>query len=404
MICRPDEHCGRRLETLRAGWLIDGTGGAVKRDQLITVQAGKIRAVESFKDGDSHPEPVKDLSHCTLLPALMDAHAHLTFSGTLDPDVRKAQLGQSVQAAYAAIDRHLEDCLNHGVLAVRHGGDRRGDLRRFVQQRKPPIEVLATGWGWHAPGRYGRMIGRAPAETEELADAVVRDAHHGDHIKIINSGINSLDCFGHETRPQFSQSQLKRLCRYARQKELTVMVHANGYTAVKEAIEAGCHSIEHGYFMGTENMQRMAERGVVWVPTAVPMDALTQDGVVLPKQRQVARKTLDHQLDQIAEARHQGVTIALGTDAGSLGVDHGVAVSRELALLLAAGLTITEAVRCATLTAARLMGLKLSGAILPGWRADFIVVKGGPEKMPSSLSPPAASCRKGYWHVSPTVA
>ncbi|AQV01094.1 hypothetical protein [Desulfococcus multivorans] len=51
------------------------------------------------------------------------------------------------------------------------------------------------------------------------------------------------------------------------------MVHCNGETPVAIAVEAGCDSVEHGFFMGEENLRRMADMGTVWVPTAVTMKA-----------------------------------------------------------------------------------------------------------------------------------
>ena len=57
---------------------------------------------------------------------------------------------------------------------------------------------------------------------------------------------------------------------------LSVMVHANGEAPVRIAAMAGCRSVEHGFFMGSENLSRMADRGVTWVPTAVTMQAYAE--------------------------------------------------------------------------------------------------------------------------------
>jgi imidazolonepropionase-like amidohydrolase len=82
------------------------------------------------------------------------------------------------------------------------------------------------------------------------------------------------------------------------------MVHANGHLPVKLAICAGCDSIEHGFFMGEENMRRLADTGVVWVPTAVTMKAYgdylkNQGHRSDPSFADVSRKNLEHQLAQI---------------------------------------------------------------------------------------------------------
>ena len=176
------------------------------------------------------------------------------------------------------------------------------------------------------------------------------------------------------------------------------MVHANGVEAVRIAIAAGCDSIEHGYFMGSENLQQMAEKGIVWVPTLIPMAVLTTLDMLSPKQRDVAAKTADHQKNQVAQAMALGVTIGLGTDAGSIGVHHGSAVRQELEILIECGMTVEQAIQCATLHNAELMGRSLNRGIAKGLRADFIVVPIGYGGLISKIGSPLWICRKGKWY------
>jgi imidazolonepropionase-like amidohydrolase len=77
--------------------------------------------------------------------------------------------------------------------------------------------------------------------------------------------------------------------------------------------------------------------------------------------------------------------VALGTDAGSPGVLHGEAVVEELKLLIRAGFSLTEAVRCATVNGADLLGLD-RGRIAVGSRADFLVARGTPAQLPRKFS------------------
>lgn len=384
---------------IRAGWLIDGRGGPVKTDVVLCVRDGRIDQIHSYR---SPMDGALDYSKATLLPVLMDAHVHLALAGTRNAQIRQAQLTQSSSEAQAAIARHLEHHWQSGVGAVRDAGDRHGEVLRFKGQagsesNLPPVRVAATCWAWHAAGRYGRMIGQAPPPRISLAQAVAALMEDIDHIKIIQSGLNSVDRFGRQTEPQFSDSQLRQTIDMAHAANRPVMVHANGEVPVRLAVEAGCNSIEHGYFMGTENVRRLAESGTVWVPTAVPMAALARDPGLSADQRQVADRTLADQLEQIALAHRSGVTMAVGTDAGTQGVDHGSAVRQEMALLMSAGLSLTQVIRCATLNTARLMGLEQRGALLPGWRADFIAVPGSPAELPESLSAIQAICLGGRW-------
>jgi imidazolonepropionase-like amidohydrolase len=120
-----------------------------------------------------------------------------------------------------------------------------------------------------------------------------------DHVKIINSGLNSLCCFGKETSPQFDSKDLAETAERVHRLGLKLMVHANGELPVKMAIEAGCDSIEHGFFMGRENLMRMAERGTFWVPTAFTMAACARMSDPGSTQSEVAGRNLEHQLEQL---------------------------------------------------------------------------------------------------------
>jgi imidazolonepropionase-like amidohydrolase len=232
------------------------------------------------------------------------------------------------------------------------------------------------------------MIGRTPLPEKGMTGSI-RDHERGDLIKIINSGPNSLSAFGKETSPQFTLEDLRDASAYGHSIGLKLMVHANGQLPVKQALEAGCDSIEHGYFMGKENLKRMAEKRTPWIPTVFAMESLC---AVLRKtpEAETAARNVEHQLEQIRIAREQGVIVALGTDSGSLGVHHGKALIEELRLFMTAGMCLEEAVQCATSRNAALLGLRRVGSLYPGTRAVFVVTQGGPERLPDSLRSPEA--------------
>jgi len=128
----------------------------------------------------------------------------------------------------------------------------------------------------------------------------------------------------------------------------------------------------------------MADKGVAWVPTAVTMSAYARIFEQTGRNPDVARRTLDHQIEQLAIARRLGVTVALGTDSGSPGVDHGAAVIEEMQLLMQAGYSLAEAIRCATANGAHLVGGEF-GLIEPSKPATFVIVEGSPSTLPESL-------------------
>lgn len=393
--------------TVRADWLVDGSGGPVQKDIWIRLCGDRIVAVHrNDPESISPTQPDVDLSGMTILPALIDAHVHLAFPGSEDPEIRRAGISANRQRVEKQIRENLHQHWRCGVLGVRDGGDRDGHVLRIKCQERSfgdaPVDWAAAGWAWHAPGRYGSAIGRAPQHRHLLADTLQSQDIKFDHLKIIQSGMNSLDHFGRQTAPQFSLDQLHAAFALARKHGRPVMVHANGRDPVRLSIQAGCHSIEHGYFMGKDNLQRLSDRGIWWVPTVVPMSRLSQNRTLTPNQRETALRTRDHQLEQIARSLHMGVRIAVGTDAGSPGVEHGFSLREEIQWLMEAGMNLSSAVRSASLEATTLLGWTQRGAVLPGFRADLIAVRGQPNDLPHSLKRIEAICVSGQWYWKKT--
>jgi len=378
-----------------AGWLLDGSGGPIQEKVLLKIVDGRFAEIEQGLEPYT-PKSVPaactftDLSHCTLLPPLVDSHVHLFMSGTIDHRTRQWQLAAGYEELRPLMQQHLHYLFSHGVLAVRDGGDRGGFALRYRTEKDMHKDMVlkVAGRAWHQKGRYGGLIGRHPAEGESLASAYDKENDPIDQVKLVNSGLNSLEIFGRETAPQFTAKEIAELVAVAERQGRKVMVHANGREPVRLAVQGGCHSIEHGFFMGRENLQLMAEKGTFWVPTLFTMKAYA-DNVTFAKagaDRQVLEKNLNHQLEQLAMARELGVKVALGTDAGSLGVLHGESMVDEMKLYKKAGYSLAETVRCATGNGAELLGLEDFGRIAPGKTATFLVARGAPAQLPRKLS------------------
>ena len=383
-----------RMTVYDAGWLIDGTGAPARRNCRIVVEDHHIHRIGDASEPVPEGTARVDLSHCTVIPALIDTHVHLVMSGTTEHTIRKQQLESGYADRRGTIARHLAQHLACGVTAVRDGGDHNGDVLRYIsEQRRADIDritIKAPGRARHAKGRYGKLIGIPVEPGTRLVDSVQSTGIRRDHLKLVNSGLNSLTQFAVETPPQFDAEDLKHAVDAAHRLGIPSMVHANGHLPVQLAVEAGCTSIEHGFFMGRENMQRMADRGTVWVPTAVTMKAYqdylkSQGHRSDPSFAEVSRRNLDHQLEQIGRARELGVILAVGTDAGSPGVHHGSAVKSEIELFIAAGFSTEAAIRCASRNGALLMGMDDRGEIAAGMRADFIAVGAPPENVVEAL-------------------
>jgi imidazolonepropionase-like amidohydrolase len=385
---------------LLAGWLVDGSGGPVRRRVLLSIQGGMIGALAFEVDAQRPANNFLELSECTIVPGLVDCHVHLAMSGDRTPRVREQQGRMPFDEARGVIAGHLMEHAAHGVMAVRDGGDHAAHVLAFRERLLPderfPVALRCAGRAWHARGRYGRFLGRPPAPGETLADSVQRCEDAVDVLKVIQSGVNSLTEFGRPTPSQFPFPELRAAVAMAADRGLKTMVHANGVVPVQEALEAGCHSVEHGYFMGRANLERLARQQIAWVPTVVPMAAYGREPGLTPQQADVARRTVDHQMEQLRMARALGVMVALGTDSGSLGVGHGRAVAEELELFIDAGYPLEAAVQCATAHAARLLGLDGElGRLVPGMPASFVVIEGPPKDFVAGLTTPHSVWNRG---------
>lgn len=376
---------------IHAGWMIDGTGASAVEDRALSISGAGIASIN--KSGAEQPLSGSCINYsgCTVIPGLTDCHVHLAVTGSEMESEREGQLDLSFDAIKERIEDHLKDLFKHGILAVRDGGDREGHALRFKSENgsmKYPVHIGTAGRALHGEGRYGSFLGRSPERGMEPADAVKNDIASGiDHVKIINSGIISLKEYGKETSPHFTLEDLKKIVELSHGSGMSVMVHANGRIPVGMAIDAGCDSIEHGFFMGDDNLKKLADKEIIWVPTLFAMEALGRIAGPGSRERETAVRTLDHQINQLRKACEYGVKVAIGTDSGSPGVRHGYSVINEMKLLMSAGLSIEKTIEAGSVSASRLFKKGYTPESLKqGAPATFLVVEGSPEKLPASLS------------------
>jgi imidazolonepropionase-like amidohydrolase len=378
--------------SLFAGFLIDGSGAPAKHNVLVQIQGGNITSIECLGHNAPRFEAagLEDLSSYTILPGLVDCHVHLAISGTCNQEIRRNQLQYSFDEVRPLIRKRLSSHLSCGVMALRDGGDWAGHSHRYRTECSSSglvarLHLKTAGKAWRQTNRYGKLIGRPPQNGLSLAESIKLDVGT-DHVKILNSGLNSLTEFGRETEPQFSLTELASAVSFARGQGRRTMIHANGKIPVEMSIRAGCDSIEHGFFMGKENVERIAEQQIAWVPTAFAMKALASALPPDTLESKISAKNLEHQIEQLAYARKTGVRVAVGTDAGGFGIHHGKAFADELKIFIHAGYSVEEAIRCATWEGARLLGVEEDlGRVVPGMPASFIAVRSVPSGLIDAL-------------------
>jgi len=162
-----------------------------------------------------------------------------------------------------------------------------------------------------------------------------------------------------------------------------LIAHAVASASFKLALENGVDVITHtpmGECIPSSIAEEMAKRGTLAVPTLVMMKGLCEMFAKLPAP---PPWSYGHSQESVAGFKRAGIPIIAGTDANDdpkapFHPEHGKSLHDELELLVGSGLTPVDALRSATSIPAERLGLADRGAILPGRRADLVLVDGDP--------------------------
>ena len=299
-----------------------------------------------------------------LMPGLVDAHVHLFLDGApTDAALRSAHLKQPVEALIEAARASARQSLACGVTVVRDAGDRHGINHRIRAEAARAgsglPQVRSGGLGVKRPKRYGAFMAMDVADAAAIRDSVTELARANDEIKLILTGIIDFDAGAVTDEPQFDVESARLVVETARSRGRRTFAHCSGAKGLAVAVAAGVGSIEHGFFMSREILERMAEQGIAWTPTFCPVHFQWAHPEAVGWSPQTVgnlRRILDAHARHLALAQELGVTLLLGTDAGSMGVEHGRAVFEEIDRYLEAGLSLTATLTAATAAARRHFG------------------------------------------------
>lgn len=377
------ELCPRDYLIINAEKLFTGITPHVKKNVRIHIWDGKVQLIEK-RDFNNKGLPVGrkncrviSSDNLTVIPGLIDCHVHLALDGlnSQPPQPGEPSLTEGLQ-------EKLASNLAHGIIAVRDGGDRDGiglACRNMVNnvELKGPV-VMASGKALRKNGGYGSFLGAgtAPGELAQAMKKLLKDGIN--QFKVLVSGIVSFREYSRVGRIQFSLKELEQIVKTAGDHGLKVMAHASSDEAVQLCIRAGVHSIEHGYFISEDSLKAMADQGIAWIPTVVPV-AVQNQGLddICAANAVVVEHTYRRQLRMIRCAQQLGVILGVGTDAGAVGVQHGTGFLKELHLYQEAGLTIEETLLAATRNGAYIIGMEESlGIISPDRPAFLLLVEG----------------------------
>ena len=179
---------------------------------------------------------------------------------------------------------------------------------------------------------------------------------------------------------QFTDDEIRSIIETAHHLCRRVSAHAHGTAGINAALEAGVDSIEHGSFLDARSLELFITKGAFHVPTIIAgitvLEMAKRNGVLTAPQIEKAMIVGVKIKEALARSHKAGVTIAFGTD---MGVGPHGQNAREFGFLVEAGMRSSDAIKAATINAARLLDLSAEiGTIAPGKSADVIAVDSSP--------------------------
>lgn len=368
--------------------VIDGVAASALEHRDVLVADGRIAGVAEHVVGQVSPADEDiDGAGRTLLPGLIDAHAHYTLDpteGSLPAIARRSDAEIVLMAA-----GHAARALRAGITTARGAGSIRNlecVLRDSIAAgHVPGPRLLVAGSAVGITGGHGYQFGveaDGPAALVTATRQVVRDG--ADVVKIVASEAAMLTSTGLAPgrmvhgAPELTEDELQAIVETAAELRVRVMCHAQDSESVRRSAVAGVTSVEHAWLADEGAIDALLAAGTWFVPTLVVTDVNRTLPGLTPLQRE--RQDLierTHRASTEAAIR-LGVPLATGTDTGEVGVTADM-VWREIALLHDHGLSAMGSIQAATAAAARLLGVDAEvGTIEPGKQADLVLVDGDP--------------------------
>ncbi|MCX5724269.1 MAG: amidohydrolase family protein [Nitrospirae bacterium] len=368
---------------IRSVRVIDGTGRTIERATVI-IRGANIAAVGPDRDLPIPRGATKiDGRGLTLLPGLIDCHVHFCLGA--EPDVVEAIAQETPALTLLKSSQAARQTLEAGITTVRDVGSRDHSIFTLKQAIEtglvPGPRIVGAGLAICMIGGHARFIGQEVQGVRQVRSAVrAQIAAGAGVIKVIASG-GVLTPGTSPDEAQMTVAELQAAVQEAQRAGRKVAAHAHGSSGMKNAIQAGVHSIEHATLMDEEAAGLMKQQGVFMVPTlsALATTAACRLGCGVPDSaRDKAKAMTKRHAVSFKNALRDGIQIAMGTDAGTPFNFHGEN-AQELERMVAFGMSPMQAILAATSAAAHLIGIQHQvGTIEKGKLADLLLFEGHP--------------------------
>ena len=362
------------MKTLvRCGLLIDGTGAPPIKNGVVLIANDKIAEVGSA-DQVEVPDEVRtlDFSGLTVLPGLIDMHAHLGFVWGWGSS--RLQMMEPVEKLVLGGVVNCRRFLKQGITTIREMGNKYfADLvirEAIEKERIPGPRIWAATRAFRACHGHGN-VATVMNGVDHIRAAIRENLSRGaDHLKIFVSG-GALEPHTVASNCYYTREEIQVAVDEAHRVGKRIAAHCEGGPGIRLCIETGVDTIEHGPFITDNDIELLLKKGTTTVTITLSYLFQITPEELTPAQRKLRETALKAAPLAFKKVREAGVSWVAGTDNAQIGY--------ELELLVKYGASPMEALQAVGLSAAKVIGLEDNiGSIEAGKYADLVAINGDP--------------------------